>query len=509
MPAFPSERARRSAELLKSHTNALLGAAPARRGVRIMVTLGAETATDYELVRGTIARGMDCARIDCAHDDATAWAAMAGNVRRAGTELPRSCRILVDVAGPKLHTGPIEPGPAVVKRRPRRDAFGRVLEPARVLLLLPGHAGTPASGCWMAVDPRWLTGLNEGDRIELTDARGAHRMLRVREPHATGRWAESRQPAYVEPGTILQLQPGTEGGPASETTVRAVPPTEAVVRLHEGDTLVLTKDGSGRPAKLDGQARVVSPARVPCALPEVLGQARPGERIWFDDGRIGGIIRHVQRDEVHVEITAAREDGEKLGPDKGINLPDSALAADALSPQDLEDLGFAVRHADMVGLSFVRRVRDVELLQRHLAALGAGHLGIVLKIENRAAFEQLPELLLAGMRSPQLGVMIARGDLAVAMGWERLAEVQEEILWLADAAHVPVIWATQVLETLAKRGLPSRAEITDAAMGEHAECVMLNKGPHILEAIEALDDILGRMQAHQHKKRSMLRQLHW
>jgi pyruvate kinase len=63
--------------------------------------------------------------------------------------------------------------------------------------------------------------------------------------------------------------------------------------------------------------------------------------------------------------------------------------------------------------------------------------------------------------------------------------------------------------TLAKRGLPSRAEITDAAMGERAECVMLNKGPHILEAIEALDDILSRMQAHQHKKRAMLRRLHW
>jgi pyruvate kinase len=105
--------------------------------------------------------------------------------------------------------------------------------------------------------------------------------------------------------------------------------------------------------------------------------------------------------------------------------------------------------------------------------------------------------------------MIARGDLAVELGYERLAEVQEEILWLAEAAHVPLIWATQVLESMAKRGLPSRAEITDAAMGERAECVMLNKGPHVLEAIQALDDILLRMEAHQHKKRSMLRRLHW
>ena len=89
-----------------------------------------------------------------------------------------------------------------------------------------------------------------------------------------------------------------------------------------------------------------------------------------------------------------------------------------------------------------------------------------------------------------------------------MAEVQEEILWICEAAHLPVIWATQVLESLAKKGHPSRAEITDAAMGERAECVMLNKGPHIVAAVSALDDILRRMQDHQSKKSSRLRPLH-
>jgi pyruvate kinase len=86
--------------------------------------------------------------------------------------------------------------------------------------------------------------------------------------------------------------------------------------------------------------------------------------------------------------------------------------------------------------------------------------------------------------------------------------LQEEILWVCEATHVPVIWATQVLENLAKEGMPSRAEITDAAMGERAECVMLNKGPHILEAVRVLDNILRRMEGHQSKKRPMLRRLH-
>ena len=134
-------------------------------------------------------------------------------------------------------------------------------------------------------------------------------------------------------------------------------------------------------------------------------------------------------------------------------------------------------------------------------------MGIVLKIETREGFENLPRLLLAAMRSRAVGVMIARGDLAVECGYQRLAEAQEEILWISEAAHIPVIWATQVLESLAKTGTPSRSEITDAAMGERAECVMLNKGPYVVDAVKTLDDILRRMQDHQEKKRSMMRKL--
>jgi pyruvate kinase len=88
-----------------------------------------------------------------------------------------------------------------------------------------------------------------------------------------------------------------------------------------------------------------------------------------------------------------------------------------------------------------------------------------------------------------------------------MAEIQEEILWVSEAAHMPVVWATQVLESLAKKGVPSRAEITDAAMGERTECVMLNKGPYLCDAVEALDDILQRMQDHQVKKSATLRRL--
>jgi pyruvate kinase len=158
-------------------------------------------------------------------------------------------------------------------------------------------------------------------------------------------------------------------------------------------------------------------------------------------------------------------------------------------------------------MSFVQDVSDVRALQDRLLEMTNTPPGIVLKIETRRAFERLPALILAAMKFERVGVMIARGDLAVESGFERMAEVQEEMLWICEAAHCPAIWATQVLESLARKGVFSRAEITDAAMGNRAECVMLNKGPHIVQAVHTLDNILHRMENHQTKKQSMLREL--
>lgn len=135
-----------------------------------------------------------------------------------------------------------------------------------------------------------------------------------------------------------------------------------------------------------------------------------------------------------------------------------------MTDADLPLLGVAAAHADVVALSFLRHERDVDDMHAYLRRVGAEHLGLILKIETAEAFTRLPEILLHAMRSPLVGVMIARGDLAVEAGYERLAEVQEEILWLCEAAHLPVIWATEVLDRLARTGQPSRAEVTDAAM---------------------------------------------
>ena len=499
---------RSSHKLLERHTAELLGPAPDDRAVRIMVTLPSEAASDFALVRQLVASGMDIARINCAHDGADEWKAMASRVRRAARAAGRPVRILMDLGGPKLRTGTLAQGPALLKLRPERDEFGRILEPALVGLRAAG-ATMPVAGAplHVGVDADWLVPLEAGDRIAFTDARGASRRLEVLRKDETGALCAIEQTAYLAADTALRH--GHKGHAPRHTTLAGLPQREGVLHLARGSTLRLTRaDTPAAEAKPPAaKARSSEPLTVACTLPEVFAQVSAGERIWFDDGRIGGVIKRVQREWIEVEITHARDSGEKLTGDKGINLPDSALRLPALTDKDLADLAVAAKVADMVGLSFVQQAADVRALRARLRDLGKPALGIVLKIETRRAFENLPELLFAAMAGPSAGIMIARGDLAVECGYERLAEVQEEILWAAEAAHMPVIWATQVLETLAKTGLPSRAEITDAAMGERAECVMLNKGPHIAEAMRTLDDILRRMQAHQSKKRPLLRAL--
>ena len=219
------------------------------------------------------------------------------------------------------------------------------------------------------------------------------------------------------------------------------------------------------------------------------------------------VIESVTTDELHLRILTASPKGSKLRAEKGINLPETDLPVPAVTDADLPLLRVASMHADMVALSFLRHERDIDNVRRYLRRIGAEHLGIIPKIETTESFIRLPEILLHAMRSSLVGVMIARGDLAVEAGYERLAEVQEEILWLCEAAHLPVIWATEVLDQMAQTGQPSRAEVSDAAMAQQAECVMLNKGPHVDTAIVVLDDILRRMSGHQRKKTSQLRPL--
>jgi pyruvate kinase len=508
-----AQPAPRDRELLGRNTDALLGPPPQDRTVRIMVTMPSAAARDFGLVRDLVINGMDCMRVNCAHDGPSEWAGMISNLQRAKLETGRECRVHMDLGGPKLRTGTLEDGPAVLKYHPKRDAYGKVISPARIFLTAaadPQASSVPADAC-VPVPGAWLAKLAPGDRIRFRDARGAARSMQVTDVDGKNRWAESTHTAYLIPGLALHAEfakSSKHPGKKSHTRIADLPKEPQALLLRRRDTLILTRSsGPGRPSQYDAQGRLLSPAVIGVAQPEFLDHVLVGEKIKLDDGRIGGLIRAIAPDKIVVEIVQARAKGSVLRAEKGINLPESELRVSPLTEDDIEALGFVARHADLLGYSFVRTESDIRDLQARLDKLGGKQPGIILKIETREAFEQLPSLMLTAMRSPRIGVMIARGDLAVECGYQRLAEVQEEILWMCEAAHVPVIWATQVLESLAKEGVASRSEITDAAAGVRAECVMLNKGPYIVKALCALDDILRRMEGHHRKSRSTLRKL--
>lgn len=498
-----------STRLLADRAARLLGKKPAGRSTRIMVTMPSEAAGEPALLRDLVDGGMNSMRINCAHDGPEVWTKMIENLRRAEKETGKRCSVLMDLGGPKIRTGALEPGPKVLKWKPRRDAFGRPKGPARVWLTSQEDPKSPpeSASARLPVRKAWLDTLRTGDRIRFFDARQAKRSLEVSEVAPGGCWALGTDTAYVEPATpLVRVDPQGQRSPPEP--LGDLPSLDQPLTLKPGDRILLTRAADpGRPAALDERGEVRGVARISCTLPRALDDVRSGEPVLFDDGKIAGHVAETSPEGLLVEIDRANGGSAKLGADKGINFPASALTVPSLTEKDLEDLNFIATHADMVGYSFVRTPEDLRELRRHLDGLRPEPMGIVLKIETRSAFANLPALLLAALEAPMAGIMIARGDLAIECGYERLAELQEEILWLCEAAHLPVIWATQVLEHLAKDGQPSRAEVTDAAMGERAECVMLNKGPHILDAVRTLDDIIRRMEAHQSKKTPLLRPL--
>lgn len=372
---------------LAEMTERLLGSARAHRRGRIMVTLPGEAATDPDFILDLARRGMDVARINCAHDDHHTWQAMARHVRSAGETVGRRITVLMDIAGPKIRT----------------------------------EAVMADKGAKLTV----------GDLFRLVAA----------------------------------------GDPYQTEDVRFC----AAV-----------------------------------SLPEIVERVEPGHKLRYNDGKLEAVVESVSEGEALVRVTHVKAGGVKLKPEKGLNLPDTALGLSPLTAKDEGDLSAVIGNADMLGYSFVSRPEDLNLLETALSAhpSRAEALGLVAKIEQPEAVRNLPALIArAHALGRPFGVMIARGDLAAEIGFERVAEMQEEILWLCEAASVPTVWATQVLEDLVKDGLPSRGEMTDAAMAARAECVMLNKGPAVAEAVTLLDTLLARMDEHIFKKTPTLRAL--
>jgi pyruvate kinase len=235
------------------------------------------------------------------------------------------------------------------------------------------------------------------------------------------------------------------------------------------------------------------PGRLSTTFAGLAKSVRPGGRLLIADGLV----------ELQVESTDGAEilttviDGGDIGEHKGINAPGVDLAASALTPRDIDDLAFGLSlGVDLVALSFVQSAADIRQARQILAESHKADTPIVAKLERPNAVDHLAEIL-----EVSDAVMVARGDLGLEMALERVPRAQKEITRLARRAGIPVIVATQVLESMTVEARPTRAEVSDAAnaVDDGVDAIMLAgetaAGVHPARAVQTLNAIISEAEA--------------
>ncbi|MEZ5317887.1 MAG: pyruvate kinase [Vicinamibacterales bacterium] len=251
----------------------------------------------------------------------------------------------------------------------------------------------------------------------------------------------------------------------------------APITLAEGDALVI-----------EHGTFAGGPGRVACAFDALFTSVAVGQRLLVDDGRIELEVTGVAPGRLETRVVA----GGPLEAHKGINVPNVPIRTSAVTPKDLEDLRAGIAMGvDMVALSFVQSADDVTAARVAAVAAGAPDLPLLAKIEKPAAVQRIAEILEAAD-----GILVARGDLGIEMPLETLPAVQKQLVHAARKAAVPVIVATQVLESMRTEPRPTRAEVTDAAhaVDEGADAIMLAGetavGRYPVRAVRTLDAIV-------------------
>ena len=255
--------------------------------------------------------------------------------------------------------------------------------------------------------------------------------------------------------------------------------------LRDGKPIPLTPGDELRIAvgEFVGDGRRVS---TPFAdLPKAV---QPADRLLLDDGRIQLRVERVEGDEIVTIVV----DGGMLGEHKGINAPGVMFPSSALTDKDIEDLKFGVSvGVDLVALSFVHSGADLRQAREVMRSAGSPSIPLVAKLERPEAIARIEEIL-----RESDAVMVARGDLGLELPLERVPRVQKEITRRARALGIPVIVATQVLESMVTQPRPTRAEVSDAAnaVDDGVDAIMLAgetaMGKHPIEAVETLDRII-------------------
>jgi pyruvate kinase len=228
--------------------------------------------------------------------------------------------------------------------------------------------------------------------------------------------------------------------------------------------------------------------RVSTTYKELAKDAKPGDRLLVDDGKVGLVVTDVEGPDVICEVT----EGGEVSNNKGISLPGMDVSVPAMSEKDIEDLEFALSlGVDFIALSFVRSPADIDLVHQVMDRVGSRRLPVIAKIEKPEAVDNLEAIVLAFD-----GVMVARGDLGVELPLEHVPLVQKRAIQIARENAKPVIVATQMLDSMITNSRPTRAETSDVANAvlDGADALMLSGetsvGRYAIESVETMSRII-------------------
>ncbi|MEQ1561049.1 MAG: pyruvate kinase [Methyloglobulus sp.] len=502
-------------QLLDQHCTNLLGSFHDHAKARVMVTLGSEAAWNYALIINLLKKGMTCARINCIHDDSKVWQGIIGNVRKAETETGQTCRIMMELAGHKIRTGAIALEAPVHHVKVKKDRAGKTIASGYLILTVDlKNAPTETSLFRIPIFKDLHKKLAPGMFLGFIDNQEKQRYLKVEKALSCNDWLVScEKSAYLVSGSPLRLLTSEKLENKNTRAAYKLGKFDGeplVIRLKKDDLLLLTANHFlGKPAEYSATGVLVQPAHIGCTLSKVLTKLEVGHPVWIDSGKLGAVVENINDQGALLRITVAKHGGIKIHSDKSIIFPETELGLPPLSKKDLTDLDFVCEYADMVCSSSTETLAEMECLMSELEKRKASKLPIIARIETKKAVKNLPDVLLGTIGRHSLGIMNAWSEPDMVLDGARLPGIQEEILGLCEAAHVPVISATQVSEAIAKKGMRSIPEFSDMAIAARADCIMLNKGSYVLEAIDALVNVMTRINEYQKGRFSGLTAFEW
>ena len=469
---------------------------------KVMVTLPSEASTSPELISKLIANGTSVFRINTAHDSAVTWNKMASYIKEESFKQNKDTKIYVDLAGPKNRTQSIKKVFTPFK-------IGSWRNPQRVEIVSASNRGkftkkyeksrSNSIQAILVVSDDFFQVCKTNPKVKIDDFERDYQQSYniIREDERI--FIDANKKITIYENSTIEIKNKNHKYLSCFYNIEKLPQK---IKLFKKDKIIITHQNILGSTDYSYENEVYN-AIIGCSNKEIFPYVKIGDDIYIDDGKIGCKVTQINKLGLVCEVFLAKENGTSLKEEKGINFPSTDLKIDAITPTDEKNFEDIIGFADIIGLSFAQTSEDIKKLQNMLKTKNDQHIAIAPKIETKTALKNFPLILETLLEWENHALMIARGDLAIEVGFDNLPYIQEEILNICEASHTPVIYATQILESQMKNNLPSRAEVTDAAIAQRADCVMLNKGPYVIDTVKILKNILGQMHTLFQKNRQL------